>query len=103
MKKFIVSTFFFFSLVCLNAVPSFAHTEGNIERATSERSSEQLINRLHEIKDMDRSSLSKAEKKELRKEVKEIKEELKEERIASGVYISGGAILIAVILLLFLL
>jgi hypothetical protein len=51
---------------------------------------------------MDKSSLNKAEKKELRKEVKEIQKELKEQRIGRGVYISGAAIIIAIILLLVL-
>jgi hypothetical protein len=39
-----------------------------------------MLNRLEEIKEMDKSSLKSSEKKELRKEVREIKSELKRTR-----------------------
>jgi hypothetical protein len=48
-----------------------------------------MLNRLEEIKEMDKSSLKSSEK-ELRKEVREIKSELK--RSGQGVYFSVGAI-----------
>jgi hypothetical protein len=102
MKKFIVYLFFIFSFVGLNFTPTFAGEAKNTFTESSERSADQLVNRLHEIKEMDKSSLNKAEKKELRKEVKEIQKELKEQRIGRGVYISGAAIIIAIILLLVL-
>lgn len=57
-----------------------------------------MINRLEEIKEMDKSSLSRSEKKELRKEVRAIKSELK--ATGNGVYISVGAIIIIVLLLI---
>lgn len=57
--------------------------------------------RLQEIKDMDRSSLSRTEKKELRKELKEMKKEIRSSK--SGVYLSIGAIAIIILLLLLLL
>ncbi|MBA2561970.1 MAG: hypothetical protein H0V14_03500 [Chitinophagaceae bacterium] len=57
--------------------------------------------RLQEIKDMDKENLSRAEKKDLRKEVKKIKKELK--RANQGVYLSVGAIIIIVLLLILLL
>ena len=57
--------------------------------------------RLQEIKDMDKENLSRAEKKELRREVKEIKKELKAG--TQGVYLSVGAIIIIVLLLILLL
>jgi hypothetical protein len=60
-----------------------------------------LINRLEEIKEMDKSTLSVAEKKELRKEVRETKKELK--TTGSGVYFSVGALLLVIILLIVLL
>jgi hypothetical protein len=62
---------------------------------------EVLINRLEEIKKMDMSTLSKAEKKELRNEVRETKKELKTN--GSGVYLSLGALLLVIILLILLL
>ena len=50
---------------------------------------------------MDKSDMSRAEKKELRKEVKEIKTDLKS--TGNGVYLSVGAIIIIVLLLILLL
>ncbi len=60
-----------------------------------------LLNRLDEIKAMDMSSLAKSEKKELRKEVRGIKSELR--AASQGVYLSVGAILIIILLLILLL
>ena len=60
-----------------------------------------MLNRLNEIKEMDKSNLSSAEKKELRTEVKTIKKNLK--KSGQGVYLSVGAIIIIVLLLILLL
>jgi hypothetical protein len=60
-----------------------------------------MLNRLEEIKEMDKSSLKSSEKKELRKEVREIKKELKAS--GNGVYFSVGAIIIIILLLILLL
>ncbi|MBB6004401.1 hypothetical protein [Arcicella rosea] len=60
-----------------------------------------LINRLEEIKAMDKSNMSSIEKKALRKEVRSIKQSLKE--VGGGVYLSVGAIIIIVLLLILLL
>ena len=60
-----------------------------------------MIQRLHEIKDMDKTNLTQTEKKELRKEVKNIKKELKAN--SRGIYLSVGAIIIIVLLLILLL
>jgi len=63
--------------------------------------SELLINRLEEIKYMDKSDMNRSERKELRKEIREASKELK--ALGGGVYISVGAILlVAVLLILFL-
>lgn len=59
------------------------------------------LDRLDEIKAMDKSEMSRAEKRELRQEVKEIKTELKS--TGNGVYLSVGAIIIIVLLLILLL
>lgn len=59
-----------------------------------------LLTRLHEINDMDKANLSATKKKELRQEVRAIKTELK---AANGVYLSVGAIIIIVLLLVLLL
>lgn len=57
--------------------------------------------RLIEIKNMDKSNLTKAERRELRKEVKAIKDSNKVN--SGGVYISVGAIIIIILLLIILL
>ena len=60
---------------------------------------QQIEHRLIEIRNMDKSSLSRAEKKELRKEVKS----LKKEAATQGIYLSIGAIIIIILLLILLL
>lgn len=59
----------------------------------------QIETRLVEIRDMDKSTLSQAEKKELRKEVKSLKKEARN----GGIYLSVGAIIIIILLLILLL
>ena len=60
-----------------------------------------LIIRLKDIKEMDKSSLSSSEKRELRKETRAIKGQLK--ALSGGVYLSVGAVILIVVLLLLLL
>ncbi len=60
-----------------------------------------MMNRLEEIKALDKSSMTRVEKKELRKEVREIKTTLAASN--NGVYLSVGAIIIIVLLLILLL
>jgi hypothetical protein len=60
-----------------------------------------LTQRIEEIKAMDKSKLSRTERKALRKEVREIRDEVK--ALSGGVYISIGALLVIIILLLVLL
>jgi hypothetical protein len=60
-----------------------------------------LLDRLNEIKAMDKSKLTSSEKKELRKEVRLTKKQLKE--LSQGVYLSVGAIIIIILLLIILL
>ena len=60
---------------------------------------EALMNRLYEIKDLDKSGLDRLEKKALRTEVRTIKKELRRDH--GGIYISvGGAIIILLLLIL---
>jgi len=60
-----------------------------------------LVERLEEIKSMDRTTMSKSERKNLRKEVKSIKKEMKV--LGKGVYLSVGAIIIIILLLILIL
>lgn len=59
----------------------------------------QIEARLMEIRDLAKSNLSKADKKELRKEVKSLKKEARN----GGIYLSVGAIIIIILLLILLL
>lgn len=59
-----------------------------------------LESRLKEVNTMDKSELKAAEKKELRKEVKSIKHELR--TISGGVYLSAGAVILILLLLIIL-
>ncbi|WP_372755178.1 hypothetical protein [Mariniflexile sp.] len=59
-----------------------------------------MLNRLEDIKNMDKSDLKPEERKELRKEVREIKKEIR--RSGNGIYISSGAIILILLILLIL-
>jgi hypothetical protein len=61
---------------------------------------DQLMNRLEEIKAIDKKQLSKVEKKALRGEVRAIKKELA--AVGGGVYLSVGAIILIVLLIILL-
>jgi Flp pilus assembly protein TadB len=65
--------------------------------AEKERLSE-IDARVAEIKAMDFSELSKEERKSVKKELKEMNKEAKQ--VAGGVYISAGAIILILLLLL---
>ena len=91
--------------MCLTMVmPAFAADETpvtNTEKPNNDARAQQLMTRLKEIRDMDKSNLTSSEKKALRKEVKEMKKEVR--RNQNGIYLSVGAIIIIVLLLILLL
>lgn len=58
-----------------------------------------MLNRLNEIKDMDKSDLTSSEKRELRREVRDIKKTLRASG-GRGIFISTGAIIIILLVLL---
>jgi hypothetical protein len=60
-----------------------------------------MVTRLNEIHMMDIKSMNATQKKELRKEVRAIKSDLR--KTGEGVYLSVGAIVLIVILLILLL
>ncbi len=59
-----------------------------------------LLDRLNEINEMDMSSMSSSEKNDLKKEVRAIQ---KEQKQSGGIYISVGAAILIVLLLILLL
>ena len=99
----------FFALFALNAQTIKADPSKSDEintSSTTTRLSEQevqaMMDRVYEIRDMDRSTLTKGERRELKKELIYIKDQL---QMMEGVYIaiSGLGIIILIILLIVLL
>lgn len=62
---------------------------------------EEIRTRVNEIKETDKSSLSKSDRKAMKKELREMRKESKE--MKGGVYLSVGAIIIIILLLIILL
>lgn len=102
MKKLIYSFALIFMLgISMNTV-SAATTKDKVEMTVEQRAQlERITNRVEEIKAMDKSDLSRAEKKELRKELKEMKKQAR--ALGGGVYLSVGAIIIIILLLIIIL
>ncbi|MGD0581442.1 MAG: hypothetical protein ABR974_00700 [Bacteroidales bacterium] len=69
--------------------------------AASPSEAKTLLLRLDEIKSMNKAELKSSEKRNLRKEVKSINHRIRE--IKGGVYISAGALITIIILLIILL
>ena len=114
MKKLTFCLITSFSLLLLIPVPLLAETDAIPVRMTSEgavKSTETntVVVRLNEIKAMDSSTLGSTERKELRNEIRSIRsvgkgmDEAKSvEGGHGGVYISVGAAILIVLLLLIL-
>lgn len=102
MKKLIYSFLLIFVVgLSVNTV-SAATVKDKVEMTTEQKVQlERITNRVEEIKAMDKSNLSRAEKKELRKELRTMKKEAR--AIGGGVYLSVGAIIIIILLLILIL
>lgn len=106
MKKLIVCIIMVSTVLTFNPTQSMAAKEvtPTSTPVTNPADAERvkvMINRLTEIDAMDKSTLSASEKRVLRKEVRGIKREI--QRADNGVYISVGALLLVIILLIVLL
>ena len=105
MKK--VTFYLMMMVLSLSVIPSQIYAAEKNPTAISNTTKEipaevkVMLNRLDEIKAMDKSNLTSVEKKELRKEVRTIKTELRS--TGNGVYLSVGAIIIVILLLILLL
>ncbi len=103
MKKIILSAAFL--LIAILPMQVNAGTEAvpvaNSPKAPMSAEVQVLMNRLEQIKNMDLSTLNSIERKDLRKEVKVLKSEIK--AASGGVYLSLGAIVLVLILLIILL
>ncbi|MFC4213314.1 hypothetical protein ACFOWA_19120 [Pedobacter lithocola] len=103
MKKFIYTLALIFSLgVSFNSVQA-AEKAKNPTELTTEQSLklEKIKTRVEEIRDMDKSNLTKAERKALRSELRELKGQAR--AVSGGVYLSVGAIIIIILLLILIL
>ena len=63
---------------------------------------QRIVDRVNELKEIDRSTLTKAERKDLKNEVRELKDEANAAN-GNGVYLSVGAIIIVILLLILIL
>jgi len=84
-----------------------AQAAGNKEMITTQQQLAEreramaLLSRLNVIKEMDKSSITNVQKRELRNEVRAIRTELKE--LSGGIYLSVGAIIIILLILILVL
>lgn len=106
IKKLIfgITTFLMLTAVALPAISSdnvSDPTLNNKPAKVENSANKPLMQRLEEIKGMDKSELTRLEKKSLRKEVKDIKKEMSVNN--GGIYLSVGAIIIVILLLILLL
>lgn len=87
--------------MCITLVtPVFAGgTPATKTEVPKEVRARQIESRLIEIRNMDKTNLTRSEKKDLRKEVKSLRRESRN----GGIYLSVGAIIIIILLLILLL
>ena len=96
-----------FSLLLFSYTPSIQAADrapkltAIAEKPESNQEAKALVQRLMQIQEMDKSSLSNKEKRALRKEVKAMQQKASVHN--GGLYISTGALIIIIILLIILL
>ncbi len=90
-----------FSPVQLIAASTLTDSTLAVTNSIEKAKAETLLFRLNEINKMDKSNLTSFEKKNLRMEVKSIKQEIRSSH--NGIYLSVGAAIIIVLLLIILL
>lgn len=99
MKKILTVLAIFLSVQFVNATPKI-HPKKELTDAQQIRATE-MKERLDEIKAMDFKSMGKNEIKTLKTEMKEMKEEARKAK--NGVYLSLGALIIIILLLILIL
>ncbi|MFN8346619.1 MAG: hypothetical protein U0X91_16570 [Spirosomataceae bacterium] len=75
-------------------------SENTLPPAIASTKEQQMLKRLEELKAMNPENMTKPEKKAVRKEVKQIKKAMRD---YNGVYISFGALIIIILLLILIL
>jgi len=98
------------TVVLLTATAASAYSTSTVTAVTSSTGiptdngrTQQILLRLDEIKNMDKSALTNSERRDLRLEVKGMKKEMKHDGLGRGVYLSVGAIIIIILLLILIL
>ncbi len=102
MKPKKTITILLFALLTATVMPAFAGEPTpsvKTEKASAEARVQQALQRIKEIRNMDKSNMTPSEKKELRKEVRLLKKEPKK----NGIYLSVGALIVIGVLLILIL
>ncbi|MBC7746116.1 MAG: hypothetical protein H7096_13555 [Flavobacterium sp.] len=101
-KKIYILAFAIFMSVMSTAVMAKDDKPANAQlTGQQELRLKTIERRVLEIKQMDKSSLTRLERKDVRKELQEMKKEAK--AMSGGVYLSVGAIIIIILLLILIL
>jgi hypothetical protein len=100
MKNALLTTLLFCVTLAVSTPVQGAKKERNPEPTEIPAEVRVMLDRLEEIKAMDKSNLERAEKKALRMEVRAIKTQLR--TTGNGIYISAGALIIILLLILIL-
>ncbi len=100
MKNF-VKVGFLVMFMTVSVVSNSMNVTANVQATlVNESDASRLTDRLKEIETIDKENLSRPEKRELRREVKAIKKTMDS---GSGLYISVGALILIIVLLIILL
>ena len=102
-KSLIISTLLFLTVFAVPQKSNAAAIEtektiNTLEREKEKNQANILLARLHAINNMDNSNLNTTEKKARRNEVRSIKKQLS--ALGGGVYLSVGALIIIILLLI---
>lgn len=98
MKKTLNTALFLAFLAVAVPGKSFSPVDGPAKTETSAAEAQRLINRLEEIKAMDKTNMPRSQKKALRAEVKATQKKLKDS--SGGIYLSAGAVILIIVLLI---
>ena len=71
-----------------------------VENQMTEAEAKAMVKRIEEIRNMDKSELTKTEKKDLRNELREMKKDVRKH--GGVIYISGGTLLVIILLIILL-
>jgi hypothetical protein len=101
--------FLFFVILALNTSAGFANKaelkatkDNSKENKMNNAEANRLLSRLHEIRGLAKTDLSKDQKQDLRKEVTNIKQQIQQHRPGYVLYISLTALIIILLLILLL-